>query len=400
VRERTSNRQSRLLASPNRFKLATFGFNGQGGATITSAPGTADTNWDQQLRIARLSEAATIEALLPGARWLGYGGKTNFQGRTYETLTWAAGIAAATRTSQVFATVHMATIHPVRVAKSIATVDHISGGRFGVNWVAGWHPDEANMFGATQREHDERYRFGDEFIGLVDRLLDEDGAFDFDGEWFQLKGAYSEPKPIQAPRPVYIAAGLSPRGRQFAAEHADVSFMALTDLAENREVVADAKRRAADVGRELLVFSQYPIVCADSEAEARDYLHWYVDELGDFEAAANLMRLLFGETRDQDGKVRQMPEPVREAMLRNFVAGHGGSLLVGTPQQIVEEMVRRAEAGLDGATLTWLNYEEGLVQFREKILPLMIQAGLRQESPEADSARCLSRVGPPSGQAN
>jgi alkanesulfonate monooxygenase SsuD/methylene tetrahydromethanopterin reductase-like flavin-dependent oxidoreductase (luciferase family) len=381
VRERISNRQSRLLDSPNRFKLATFGFNGQGGATITSAPGTADTDWDMQLRIARLSEAATIEALLPGARWLGYGGKTNFQGRTYETLTWAAGIAAATKVSQVFATVHMATIHPVRVAKSIATVDHIAGGRFGVNWVAGWHPDEARLFGAPQREHDERYRFGDEYLSLVDRLLDEPDAFDFEGEWFRLEGAYSEPKPIQAPRPVYIAAGLSPRGRQFAAEHADVSFMALTDLAENREVVADAKRRAAEVGRELMVFSQYPIVCADSEAEAREYLHWYVDELGDFEAAGNLMRMLFGETRDQDGNVRQMPGQVRQAMLRNFVTGHGGSLLLGTPQQIVEEMVRRAEAGLDGATLTWLNYEEGLVQFRQKILPLMIEAGLRQEQP-------------------
>lgn len=59
---------ARVLSSPNRLKLATFGFNSQGGSTITSAPGTVDTDWDQQVRIAQLSEAAGIEAIIPGAR--------------------------------------------------------------------------------------------------------------------------------------------------------------------------------------------------------------------------------------------------------------------------------------------------------------------------------------------
>ena len=77
-------RQGRVLASPNRFKLATFGFNSRGGSTITKAAGVPDTDWDLQVRIARLSEAAAIEAVIPGARWKGYGGETDFHGRSYE----------------------------------------------------------------------------------------------------------------------------------------------------------------------------------------------------------------------------------------------------------------------------------------------------------------------------
>jgi hypothetical protein len=59
--------QSRLLGSPKPFKLACFGFNGQGGCSITEAPGGVYPTWEEQVRIAQLAEAANLEALLPGS---------------------------------------------------------------------------------------------------------------------------------------------------------------------------------------------------------------------------------------------------------------------------------------------------------------------------------------------
>lgn len=374
-------RSSRVLSSPNRFKLATFGFNSQGGSTITAAPGTVDTDWDQQVRIAQLSEAAGIEALIPGARWKGYGGDTDFQGRSFETLSWAAGLAALTKMTQVFATVHFTTIHPVRLAKMIATIDHIAKGRLGINWVAGWNVAEITMFAGTQREHDERYDYADDYLALLNQLLSTSGKSAYHGKYFDLEDLFSEPKPIQSPRPVYMSAGGSPRGRRFAGTQADLNFVSTQGgPGAMRAVIAETKADAAALGRDIKVFGQASIFCADSEQEAKDYLDYCVNEKGDFAAASNLMDWLFSTTKANDGKERgAMPPHIRQEILKKLVAGHGGSILVGTPTQVVEQMQGLAETGLDGTTISWVDFEGGLEQFRTKILPLMIQAGLRTD---------------------
>lgn len=378
---RKDYRSSRILSSPNRFKLATFGFNSQGGSTITSAPGTVDTDWDQQVRIAWLSEAANIEAIVPGARWRGYGGDTDFQGRSFETLSWAAGLAAVTQAVQVFATVHFTTINPVRLAKTIATIDHIARGRLGINWVAGWNVAEIEMFGGTQREHDERYDYADDYLALLNQLLSTSGESAYHGPYFDLESLFSEPKPIQSPRPVYMSAGGSPRGRRFAGTQADINFVSTQGGPDGmRAIIAETKADAKTLGRDVRVFGQSSIFCADSEQEAKDYLDYCVTEKGDFAAANNLMDWLFSTTQANDGKARgAMPPHIRQEILKKLVAGHGGSLLVGTPTQVVEQMVALADLGMDGTTLSWVDFEAGLDQFREKILPLMIEAGLRTD---------------------
>jgi len=67
---------------------------------------------------AKLADAAGIEFLLPIARWIGYGGETDFHGSVLETLTWATGLLAHTKRINIFATVHTAFIHPVVAASN------------------------------------------------------------------------------------------------------------------------------------------------------------------------------------------------------------------------------------------------------------------------------------------
>ena len=98
------------------------------------------------------------------------------------------------------------------MAKEVATIDQISGGRFCLNIVAGWNDKEIAMFGTAQRPHDERYDIAEDWISLAKRLWSEPAEFDYEGPYFTCPGAYSEPKPVQQPHPLIMSAGNSPRG--------------------------------------------------------------------------------------------------------------------------------------------------------------------------------------------
>ena len=72
--------------------------------TVTKVPERWASSWDNNLRLAHLLDEAGIDFMLPIARWIGYGGETNFHGNVLETITWAAGLLALTRNITVFAT--------------------------------------------------------------------------------------------------------------------------------------------------------------------------------------------------------------------------------------------------------------------------------------------------------
>ena len=61
-----------------------------------------------------------------------------------------------------------------------------------------------------------------------------------------------------------------------------------------------------------------------------------------------------------------------------FVAGWGGYQLIGTPEQVVDQMLELHRLGIDGIVLSWLDYYEEMKYFGEKVMPLLRQAGLRK----------------------
>jgi alkanesulfonate monooxygenase SsuD/methylene tetrahydromethanopterin reductase-like flavin-dependent oxidoreductase (luciferase family) len=360
-----------LLASPNRLKLAIFGLNVSHGCSMTDRPDTLKVEWDESVRIAKLADRLGFEALIPVARWKGMGGKVNFNHRNFETFTWAAGLSAVTERIGIFATFHVPTVHPVRAAKEVATIDHISHGRFGLNIVAGWNEKEIAMFGLEQVEHDARYDVADDWVELCKALWTRSGTFDYDGKYFKSPGCYSEPKPIQRPYPVLMSAGNSPRGLEFAARHADLQFVVAKDVAAAAEIAARGRKLAHETfGRKLRVFSQAYIVCADTEREAQEFHEDYVQRRGDWEGVRNLLDTLIPNSQSALGAGW-------ESFAANLLAGYGAIPLVGTATQIAEGLKRFADAGLDGLTLSWVNYESGLEQFGAKILPLLRESGIR-----------------------
>ena len=153
-------RRNTSMFNANKLKLGIFAPNCSSGMAVTKVPERWKSTWPNNLRLAQLADDAGIEFLLPIARWKGYGGETDFEGSTLETITWACGLLAKTKRITVFGTVHAPLVHPIFAAKQFVTVDHISEGRFGLNVVCGWNQDEFDMFGIAQREHDTRYEYG------------------------------------------------------------------------------------------------------------------------------------------------------------------------------------------------------------------------------------------------
>jgi alkanesulfonate monooxygenase SsuD/methylene tetrahydromethanopterin reductase-like flavin-dependent oxidoreductase (luciferase family) len=367
-----------LLNDDNAFKLGVFGVNVLKGCSMTSAEGTIEVEWPESLTVAQAADRAGLDAMIPIARWRGFGDRDSFNDRSFETFTWAAALGALTERIGVVATVHVPTAHPVRVAKEAVTVDHISRGRLGLNVVAGWNQLELDMFGIELTEHDERYDVADEWIDFATRLWTEE-RFDYAGRYFQSTGAHSNPHPVQTPRPLVMSAGASGRGGLFAARHADVNFIMAADLPAHRakceQVRAIARER---FGRELKLMGMAYVVCADTEAEARRYFDYYVHEKGDWDGALQ-------STGHADGSFQSMDFRADQAMI-NGIAGAAGQPLIGTPEQIVEGMLEMQAVGLDGVTLSWVRYADGIAQYEEVLLPLLIDAGLRCPVPTDSSA--------------
>src|SRR5262244_352235 len=152
------------MGSSNRLKLGLFGANCSSGRAVTTVPERWSGRWADCVSLAQMAERAGIEFMLPIGRWKGYGGDTDYQGATLETVTWACALLASTKRIVVFGTVHAPLFHPVIAAKEFVTADHIGEGRFGLNLVVGWNEDEFQMFGVSQRQHDERYDYAEEWV--------------------------------------------------------------------------------------------------------------------------------------------------------------------------------------------------------------------------------------------
>jgi alkanesulfonate monooxygenase SsuD/methylene tetrahydromethanopterin reductase-like flavin-dependent oxidoreductase (luciferase family) len=360
----------RLVARDDHFALAVFSSNMAGGANLTTVDGPPVVTWDETVRIARAAEAAGFEAIIPVARWRSPSDTADPSAhRSFETFTWAAGVAASTETIQVFATFHVPTVHPVRAAKEIATVDHISGGRLGVNVVAGWNMTDFQMFGIELAEHDQRYEIAGEWMEFLDRIFTGEQPFDFTGRWYEANSVISEPRPVQTPGPLVMSAGFSPAGREFAARHADINFVITPDRSAAREAITAAKQRARDVyGRELKVFGAAHILCRDSDAAAQAEYRRVVHEHGDRAGAAAAIRGLMGGSQSAEFA----PEMEEAAIFGVFATP-----MVGSPEHVVEQFAAMREDGLDGAAVSWVDYEEGIEQFGAELAPLMIDAGLR-----------------------
>ncbi len=354
----------------NKLKLGIFSPNCSSGMAVTKVPERWDASWENNLQLAQMADEAGIEFLLPIARWKGYGGESDFQGSTLETLTWACGLLAKTKKITVFGTVHAPLVHPIFAAKQMVTISHISEGRFGLNIVCGWNQDEFEMFGIAQREHDTRYDYGQEWWDIIQKIWTEKAPFDYTGHFFKVRGVVGEPKPYGG-RPVVMNAGSSGAGRTFGARNCDFLFTVLVDLEKGKKDVESIKGIAAGMNRAIDVFTTSYVVVRPTKKEAVEYHDYYTKEMGDLPAAEHLMTL-------QGLHAQSFPPEAFQLFRERFVGGHGVYPLIGAPDDVAGELAKISQAGFIGSTITFVNYVKEFPYFRDEVLPRLERMRLRE----------------------
>ncbi|WP_395690085.1 LLM class flavin-dependent oxidoreductase [Nocardioides sp.] len=379
--EKADRRRTNAVFGSNKLKLGLFGINCDSGCAMTTVPERLHLTWDATKAIAQTADNAGYEILVPVARWKGLGGATDFNGRNFETYTWAAGLASVTKQITLTTTSHVQTTHPLFAAKQAATIDHISGGRYCLNIVTGWFHPELEMYGAPFLAHDDRYDYAQEWFDIIKRAWTEDEEFDYEGSYHRVQGAYSLPKPLQTPHPAVINAGGSGKGQDFIAQNADIGYVVLSDhndMGKAAALVQSYRDRAASYGREVQVWTHAYVIQRDTRAEAEAYLNRIAVEYGN-DVAGDAAAHFLGVNSEI------MSEDAWNAFKVHLKAGYGGLGLVGTADDIAAKLQALSDAGIDGVALHWVDYLDGMDRFNRIVLPMLEQANLRQPYSPADA---------------
>lgn len=355
-----------LLMGGNRLKLGVFAFNGLA-AVGTTVPEQYELTWPNSLDVAVTADRLGLEAIVPYARFRALVSPDHRSGQVFENFTWAAAVAARTQRAAVMSTVHVTNVNPILAAKAMATIDHISNGRFGLNIVCGWSQAEAEMFGIPPLGHDERYAYADEWITIIKKLWTDPGEFDFEGRYFKIKGGQSQPKPIQKPYPVLMNAAVSDVGKDFIAKHCDMAFTLKEDVPELRAEVTRFREAVRNKsGREIAIWSHCALIMGDTDADAGKLAEYYIAHPD----TAYINTYI-------DSQPRVLTDAQRAEVKRQFALGGNGIKFIGSVETIARRLTEMSEAGVDGVLLAFVDFQRGVRRFGTEVLPLLERAGLR-----------------------
>jgi FMN-dependent oxidoreductase (nitrilotriacetate monooxygenase family) len=308
-------------------------------------------------------------------------------------------LAGATRHIGLGATYSTTYYSPFHVARTFATLDHLSGGRAAWNVVTSVNDSEAQNYGFEEAlGHDERYDRADEFLEATTGLWDtwdddalvldrEQGLFadpdsvrelGHDGDWFKVRGPLTVPRGPQG-RPVLLQAGSSGRGRDFASRWAEVIFTGDPGIEVARSHYQDQKERIAEIGRDpgsVRILPMAYAVVAETHAQAQDreqlLLNDLVDPMASLTLLSELMNYDFSGLALDDPITDELIESVSgiRGLVQNLrkhiggdtvtladLAGHRATLLqgprfVGTGPEVADQMEEWFDTGAcDGFVL-------------------------------------------------
>jgi len=347
----------------------------EGAWSPSKAPRKTSWDFDYNVKCARKADRLGFDIVFALAQWLGkggYGGDIHFRENTIDPFITSAGLAPITKNVLLIATVHILYgWHPLHLAKYGAVIDHMSGGRWGLNVVTGYKESEFRMFGLDPIPHDERYAMASEFTTIMQRLWSEDEELTFKGKYWRTNGAFVAPKPENG-SVVMVNAGSSPAGIDYATSHSDIIFVTSPGGADPAAAVKTLRPHTKDIRqtarakkRRIKIMINPHVICRETEKEAWAQYHRILD-MRDEVATDNFVATFMGG--DQSSW--------RGHSKANWAVG-GNVHLVGTPEQIVEWFAKLKRAGCDGMQVNFYDFLPDLDFFGKRVMPLLHEAGLR-----------------------
>ena len=348
------------------MKFGVFLPNGSNGYIPSAGSPVYLPTYRHNLDISLEAERIGLDFVLSMMKFRGFGGETGYWDACLESFTLMAGIAAATRTIGLFPSISILSQHPALVARMVATIDDISGGRCGLNIVTGWNRAEYAQMGLWpgDEHYEHRYDYASEYLAIL-KTLWRDGRCSHRGEHFTLDDCTVYPQPGRD-IPI-VCAGQSPRGREFVARHADRQFV-LTGQSNLKTGVADIKSRAAAAGREVGIYALFHLLIADSDDAARAQAE-HIVAAADRGALANILASA-GLDTNADGTADQLKAALNQPIEEGNLAFMGIPVIFGAPATVaarIDEVA--ADTGIDGMLFSWPDFLPGLRRFGAEVMP-------------------------------
>lgn len=346
------------------------------------------------------------------------------------TVSILSALAAVTKHIGLVGTLTTTYNEPVDLARQLRSLDVLSNGRAGWNVVT-----TTNAFtGANFRKGDhlpypERYLRAQEMISALEQLWETElgETTTLDSRYFQATATQTLPASPQG-RPLLVQAGASGEGRDIAARNVDVVFSMFGEFAEGQKFRTDLDERLEHFGRgaeDLKILPAITLAIGDTEAEAQERAQairhaqvsgpnaiYFMEQiwgrelsgidpdgpLPDFDPVppthATGRVPHYGDVEERTALVNQWrTESKAEGLsLRDLaVREYGRPSLVGTPEQIADEIIRRVdERACDGFTLVGDIVPDGLAEFVDRVVPILQERGAyRTEYPENATLREL-----------
>ncbi|MDX2156320.1 MAG: LLM class flavin-dependent oxidoreductase [Hyphomicrobiaceae bacterium] len=343
-----------------------------------------------------------------------------------EPVTTLGALAMVTSQIGLIATASTTYTEPFNLARQLASLDHVSGGRIGWNIVTSFMPAAGRNFGNTGRPtHRERYQRAEEFVQIAKALWDswDDAAVIDDrkagryaskdrikainhtGTYYSVAGPLNLPRCPQG-RPVLVQAGSSDDGISFAAKHAEAVFTAHLEKETAQHFYKDLKQRSGAMGRaahEIIVMPGLSPIIGGTESEAQRIAR-ELDDLCDHDVGRKRLSDHFGGhdfshlPLDRPLRPEEFPDPARNEaarsrselivsavrrerltlrqLLNKLSQARGHFAFAGTPEQLADLMVDWVDDhAADGFNLMPPLLPAMLDTFIAEVIPILRRRG-------------------------
>jgi len=313
--------------------------------------------WEYSKRLAQRSEQIGYDLSLVAE--LNLNDIKGEEAPSLDAWSTAAALTAVTNRLEYMVAVRPTFHNPALLAKQAANIDHIGGGgRLSLNVVSSWWKDEATKFGVSFEQHDDRYARTAEWLDVVDSLWSRDHC-NIEGRYYKISDSVLQPKPLTQPRPTIYAGGESEAAKNLIAQRCDAYVMHGDPPERIAEKVADMRVRREKLGLKPMIYgvAAYSIV-RSTEQEAKTELARITDVKASAAGYHNYQQWLSGTQLEQ--RVSLEDYSVSNRGLR---AG-----LVGTPQQVIDQVARFEQAGVDLLLLQCSPQLEEMERFADLVI--------------------------------
>jgi alkanesulfonate monooxygenase len=287
-------------------------------------------------------------------------------------------VASVTQRLNVFIAQRPGFTAPTLFARQFATLDHLTGGRVSLNVITGGDHAELVHDGDTVADKDERYVRTSEFLDIVRAEWTSESPFDYDGKYYQVRGGYSQIKPVQPDGiPVFIA-GASDAAIEVAGRHADVFALWGETYDEVRKVISRVRAAAVKNGRSSPRFSlSFRPIIAETEEKAWAKAEAILERAKALQERTGFKRTVTGPPNEGSKRLLALAAQGERLDKRlwtgiaNLTGARGNSTsLVGTPEQVADAFLDYYELGVECFLIRGFDPLIDAIEYGRELIPI------------------------------